>query len=88
MERREAERAREISRFFRVPLEEIAFVRAILEAEEGLAQLIAPDARRGEIELVIPSDRAVEAGERLAGLGRATGWIEIARPPSWSEPSG
>jgi len=73
----------ERSRFFRVALEHIGFVRAVVEAEEGLAQLYSADPDRGEVELLFPEDRADEADAMVARLKRATGWVEIARPADW-----
>ena len=73
----------ERSRFFRVPLEHIGFVRAIVEAEEGLAQLYAADPDRGEVELVFPEECALEADALARRLARATGWVEIPRPADW-----
>ena len=73
----------EISRFFRVPLGEIAFVRAIVEAEEGLAQVCAADPNRGELELAFPAERVAEVAALVARLARATGWVEVPRPDDW-----
>jgi hypothetical protein len=73
----------EISRFFRVPLEQIGFVRAIVEAHEGLAQVCSNDADRGEIEILIPESMAAEAETMLGRLQASTGCVEIARPVDW-----
>ena len=73
----------EISRFFRVPLEQIGFVRAVVEGHEGLAQVFSNDADRGEIEIVIPQAMAAEAETLLARLGAHAGCVEIARPSDW-----
>ena len=72
----------EISRFFRIPLEQIGFVRAIVEGYEGLAQIFSSDADRGEIEIVIPESMAEEA-EHMVGRLRGQGCVEIARPANW-----
>ncbi len=76
----------ETSRFFRIPLEHIGYVRAIVEGYEGLAQVYARERDRGEIELFIPPGRAAEAAALVERLARATGWVEIARPPDWDLP--
>ncbi len=71
------------SRYYRVPLDEIAYVRAVVEGYDGLCVLHAPDARRGEIEWIIGEGREEEArvlAERLAG---EAGLIEIAQPVGW-----
>jgi len=72
----------EISRFFRVPLTEIGFVRAIVEAYEGLGQVVSNDADRGEIEIVIPESMAQEAETMIARL-LGQGCVEIPRPLDW-----
>ncbi len=71
------------SRFYRVPLEQIAYVRAIVEAYDGLALLRAPDPRRGEIEWLIGEGLEDEALELARRLRREAGLIEIARPTDW-----
>jgi hypothetical protein len=71
------------SRFFRVPLGEIAYVRAILEAYDGLAVLRAPDPNRGEIEWLIGEGREAEAAELARRLANEASLIEIGRPSDW-----
>jgi hypothetical protein len=74
----------ERSRFFRVPLEQIGFLVAIVEAHEGLAQVCSNDADRGEIEIVIPESMALEAEAMLQRLRARTGCVEISRPADWT----
>jgi hypothetical protein len=71
------------SRFFRVPLEEIGYVRAIFEGYDGVAQLKAPDPNRGEIELWIAEGFEDEVDEIARRLYDEAGLIEIARPKDW-----
>jgi hypothetical protein len=71
------------SRFFRVPLGEITYVRAILEAYDGVALLFSPDPRRGEIEWQIGDGLTAEADALVTRLTRETGLVEIARPADW-----
>jgi hypothetical protein len=71
------------SRFYRVPLAEIAYVRAIVEGYDGIALLRAPDANRGEIELVIGEGLDDEAETVARRLREEAGLIEIARPDDW-----
>lgn len=71
------------SRFYRVPLEEIAYVRAILEAYDGVALLRTPSPGRGEVEWVIGDgleDEAAAIARRLVG---ETGMVEIPPPDDW-----
>jgi hypothetical protein len=71
------------SRFFRVPLEQIGYVRAIFEGYDGVAQLVAPDANRGEIELRIGAGLEDEVDAIARRLYEEAGLIEIARPEDW-----
>jgi Domain of unknown function (DUF4911) len=71
------------SRFFRVPLGEIGYVRAIVEGYDGLAVVRAPDPKRGEIEWLIGAGLEGEAGALIARLTREAGIIEITRPDDW-----
>ena len=71
------------SRYFRVRLDQIAYVRAVVEGYDGVAVLRAPDPKRGEIEWLIGEgldDEAREIARRLAG---EAGLIEIPRPDGW-----
>lgn len=71
------------SRWFRVPLGEIAYVRAIVEGYDGLALVRAPDARRGEIEWLVGDGLEAEADALAERLGREAGLVAIARPDDW-----
>ena len=73
----------EQSRFFRVPLGEIGYVRAIVEGYDGLAVVRAPDAKRGEIEWLIGEGLEAEADLLVRRLEREAGLIEIQRPADW-----
>jgi hypothetical protein len=70
-------------RFFRVPLEQIGYVRAILEGYDGIATVSSADPDRGEIEIAIGDGLDEEADAVLTRLGREAGLIEIARPDGW-----
>ena len=70
-------------RFFRVPLEEIAYVRAVLEGYDGLAVLRSPDPRRGEVEWLIGEGLEDDADALLRVLEKEAGLIEIPQPPDW-----
>ena len=71
------------SRFFRVSLAQIGYVRAIVEGYDGLAMVRAPDPRRGEIEWLIGEGLEQEADALVRVLVREAGLIEIARPSDW-----
>jgi hypothetical protein len=81
--------AGEICRYFRVPLEDIALVRALVEAHEGIAQVVSLAADRGELELIIPEALAEEAEAMVTALSEVVRWVEIPRPadaPGPAEP--
>ena len=71
------------SRYFRVPLGEIGYVRAIVEGYDGVAVVRAPDPKRGEIEWLIGEGLEAEADALQRRLERESGLIEIARPGDW-----
>jgi hypothetical protein len=71
------------SRFFRVPLEQIAYVRAVVEGYDGVALVRARDPNRGEIEWVIGDGLDDEAETIVQRLRRESGIVEIARPRDW-----
>ena len=71
------------SRFFRVPVEQIGYVRAIVEGYDGLALVHAPHADRGEIEWLVGDGLEEEADVLARRLADETGLIEIARPRDW-----
>ena len=68
------------SRFFRVALPEIGYVRAIVEGYDGLAVVRAPDPKRGEIEWLIGDGLEAEAETLVHRLESEAGLIEIAAP--------
>jgi hypothetical protein len=55
-------------RRFRVPLEEIGYVRMIVEAYDGLAVVVSPEANVGIVEWWIAPGREGEAEELAAKL--------------------
>lgn len=71
------------SRFFRVPLGQIGYVRAIVEGYDGLAVVRAPDPNRGEIEWLIGDGLEDEAETLVRKLEKEAGLIEIQRPTDW-----
>jgi hypothetical protein len=71
------------SRYFRVPLEQIGYVRAIVEGYDGVASVHAPDARRGELEWLVGEGLEEEADLLARRLGTEADLVEIARPADW-----
>jgi hypothetical protein len=72
------------SRYFRVLVSEIGYVRAVVEAYDGVAQVYAPDARRGEIEWAIADGQEPAADVIIARLAKEIDLQEIARPADWA----
>lgn len=73
------------SRFFRVPLDQIGFVRAIVDGYDGLAAVRSLDPRRGEIEWIVAEGREAEADELAARLAKEAGLSPIDRPADWPD---
>lgn len=71
------------SRYFRVALGEIGYVRAIVEGYDGVAVVRSPDPNRGEIEWLVGDGLEAEADALVVRLEREAGIIEIARPDDW-----
>lgn len=72
-----------VSLFFRIPLAEIGYVRAVVDSHEGLAVVRSAAPRRGEIEWLVPEPRLEDARELAAALALETGMVEIERPEDW-----
>jgi hypothetical protein len=73
------------SRFFRVPLSEIAYVRAIVDGYDGLAVVRSLDPGRGELEWILAEGREAEADALAARLEREAQLRPIERPPDWPD---
>jgi hypothetical protein len=71
------------SRWFRLPVAEIGYVRAVLEGYDGVATVFSPDPRRGEIEWTIADGLEAEAEEIRRRLAAELDLQEIARPADW-----
>ena len=74
-------------RFFRLPVPEIGYVRAILEGYDGVALLTVPDPNRGEIELAVGEGLEDELTAILSQLIVEAKMIEIPRPADWGSPT-
>lgn len=73
------------SRYFRVPLAEIGFVRMIVEAYDGLAAVRSLSADRGEIEWLVGEGMTAEADALAERLRTEVGLCPIERPSDWSD---
>jgi hypothetical protein len=73
------------SRFFRVPLSEIAFVRMIVEAFDGLAVVRSLSKSRGEIEWLVGEGLEEEAQQVADRLQLLTGMCPIEQPKDWTD---
>jgi hypothetical protein len=68
------------TRWLRVPLPEIAYVRAIYEAYDGIGTLSAPIAARGELSLWVAPGQEALADEVERRLADEVGLQRIATP--------
>ncbi len=73
------------SRYFRVALAEIGYVRMIVEAYDGLAAVRSRGAGCGEIEWMIGEGMQDEAGALAVRLQVETGMYPIDRPADWEK---
>ena len=73
------------SRYFRVPLAEIGYVRMIVEAFDGLAVVRSLTSARGEIEWIIGEGLESEADLVAQRLATLTGLCPIERPADWQD---
>lgn len=73
------------SRYFRVPLAEIGYVRMIVEAYDGLAAVRSLSADRGEIEWLVGEGMTAEADALAERLRAEVGLCPIERPADWRD---
>lgn len=73
-----------LQRFFRLPLDQLGYLRFILESYEGLAVMSSMPGR-GEVLWTIPASRADEAANLAAALAREFPLIPLPPPPDWHE---
>jgi hypothetical protein len=73
------------SRYYRVPLAEIGYVRMIVEGYDGLAAVRSLGQGRGEIEWLLGDGMEEEADALAERLRSEVGLCPIARPPDWSD---
>ena len=71
-------------RYFRLPLDQIAYVRFIVESYEGLAQVTSLPGR-AEMEWVVPTTLAPLADSLARSLMDEAGLTPIERPDDWRE---
>ena len=73
------------SRFFRLPLSEIGYVRMIVESYDGLAAVRSLGGGRGEIEWLLGEGMEQEADALAERLAKEVGMVAISRPADWSD---
>ena len=71
------------SRYYRVQLAEIGYVRMIVESYDGLAVVRSLGGGRGEIEWLLGEGMEEEADELAARLRDEVGLCAIERPADW-----
>jgi hypothetical protein len=73
---------RSLRRYYRLPKEEIAFIRFIVEAYDGLAQVTSLPGR-AEMEWVIPEELIEQAEALAVSLAKEIPLVPIPRPEDW-----
>ena len=73
------------SRYYRVALSEIGYVRMIVESYDGLAVVRSLSGGRGEIEWLLGEGMEEEADELAERLRAEVGLCPIARPDDWTD---
>ncbi len=68
--------------YFRIPKDQIAYVRFVLEAYDGLAQVTSLPGR-GEMEWLVPLELINTAEELAQALATEAHLIRISRPKDW-----
>lgn len=71
------------SRYYRVQLQEIGYVRMIVESYDGLAVVRSLGGGRGEIEWLLGEGMEEEADALAARLRDEVGLCAIERPADW-----
>ena len=73
------------SRFYRLPLPEIGYVRMIVESYDGLAAVRSHGGDRGEVEWLLGEGMEEEADALAQRLADEVGLIAIPRPADWPD---
>lgn len=68
-----------LHRFYRLDKDQIGYVKFVVEAYEGIAQ-VTSRAGRGEMEWIIPHEMAGQAEALALALGEEVGLVEIEAP--------
>jgi hypothetical protein len=74
-----------VKRFFKIDLKELAFFKFIIESYEGLAMQRTLNAKRGEIEVMVPACNELEFNVILNDLKRDIFIVEIKKPVDYTE---
>lgn len=73
------------SRFYRLPLSEIGYVRMIVESYDGLAAVRSNGGSRGEVEWILGEGMEDEAAVLAERLADEVGLVAIPRPADWPD---
>ncbi len=71
-----------IKRYFRLNLEDISYVRFLVEAYEGILQMSSFPSR-AEVEWNIPTSQIEQADSLAEALGREITFVPIPPPEDW-----
>lgn len=70
--------------YFRLPKEQISYVRFLVEAYDGIAQVSSLPGR-GEIEWIIPLSQWDNAQSLINAIKDEIGLVPIEKPTDWPE---
>jgi hypothetical protein len=73
--------------YFRLPLEHIAYVRFVVEAYDGLAQVTSLPGRT-DMQWLVPVEQLAAAKELAQALAAEVPLAAIPCPPDWPEETG
>ena len=80
----DADAARVVRLYFRLPLEQIAYVRFVVESYEGLAQVTSLPGRT-DMQWLVPIEQQSAAEELASALAAEVHFSRIPRPPDWPD---
>jgi len=73
-----------LHRYFRLPKAQITYVKFVVEAYGGLAQVFSVRGR-GEMEWIIPREMEDQAQSLASALAEEIGMVVIPRPEDWPD---
>jgi hypothetical protein len=69
-----------VRKYFRIERKEIAYLKFVFEAHEGIAVITTVDAANGIVVMYIPAGCLADTDKILAGLSREMMLLELSEP--------